>query len=382
MTWDYDIIIVGSGPSGSSVALHLAQQAPELASRTAVLEMSHHPRLKLCAGALVVDTEVCLRRAGLAVEDVPHLKVSWVHALYEGRGPRMRLDGELGFRVVQRTVFDGWLVDQARRRGVAVQEDTRVLSVNPIAGGFEVKTSRGEYRARTVVGADGAKSTVRRAVRGKTTDGGAHVARTIEIITEPPASGPLPADDASVDMRLVSEGIHGYVWDFPAERQDQRRRNRGVYDSRTVPRAAAAPLPPALDAELGKVNQRLADYELLGAPVRWFNPLGPFAAPGLLLVGDAAGTDALFGEGISSSLAYGELAATALQKAFASGDFSFADYPQAVRHSAMGRAMALRTRTARLFYRLRSPTIQRFIWWRLGPLARWFIINRVFNWAH
>lgn len=386
MSWDYDIIIVGSGPAGSSVALNLMQTAPELARRAVLFEKGHHPRHKLCAGALVVDTEVCLRKLGLSAEDVPHVKVPFVHALFEGRGPKMRLDKQRAFRVCHRTEFDGWLVEKAKQRGVALQEDTAVLAVEPVEGGMLVKTNRGEVRARVVVGADGAKSTVRRAVVGHATDGGVRVARTIEVITEPPDSTVTPAlwpqDDAVIDLQVLTERqIQGYVWDFPTLRAGELRRNRGVYDSRILPRTGAAPLPPALQADLEKAGQHLADYDVLGAPLRWYNPAGPFAAPGMLLVGDAAGTDALFGEGISSALAYGELAAASLRQAFASDDRSFADYPRRVRKSRMGRALLFRARTARLVFRVQSPVLQRILWWHLGPLARWYIVNWVFNWA-
>ncbi|MFG0332280.1 MAG: FAD-dependent oxidoreductase, partial [Maioricimonas sp. JB049] len=51
----YDVIIIGSGPSGSSTALHLAQRSPELARRTLILERDRHPRHKLCGGGCVND---------------------------------------------------------------------------------------------------------------------------------------------------------------------------------------------------------------------------------------------------------------------------------------------------------------------------------------
>ena len=49
--------------------------------------------------------------------------------------------------------------------------------------------------------------------------------------------------------------------------------------------------------------------------MRWFEPALPVSIPRVLLVGDAAGSDALFGEGISIALGYGYHAAQAIQYA-------------------------------------------------------------------
>ena len=51
-----DVLIVGAGPAGSALALHLARIAPDVARRTLVLEKSRHPRHKVCAGGLIPHT--------------------------------------------------------------------------------------------------------------------------------------------------------------------------------------------------------------------------------------------------------------------------------------------------------------------------------------
>ncbi len=100
-----------------------------------------------------------------------------------------------------------------------------------------------------------------------------------------------------------------------------------------------------------------------------------------LRAGDAAGADATFGEGISPALGYGELAARAIDDAFARGDFSFAGYGRAVATSALGRSLARRTKAARLLNRFHWPIVQKMIWWRMTPVARWYITKVLFNWG-
>jgi flavin-dependent dehydrogenase len=51
--FDYDVVIVGSGPAGVSTWLHLHRFEPQLAARTLVLEKAQHPRPKLCGGGVM-----------------------------------------------------------------------------------------------------------------------------------------------------------------------------------------------------------------------------------------------------------------------------------------------------------------------------------------
>jgi len=49
-----DVLIVGSGPSGASTALHLARRDPAWAGRVVIVEQAVHPREKLCGGGVTL----------------------------------------------------------------------------------------------------------------------------------------------------------------------------------------------------------------------------------------------------------------------------------------------------------------------------------------
>ncbi len=377
----FDLIIVGAGPAGISTALHLAKIAPDLTPRTLILEKSRHPRPKLCGGGLLPDAEMILSRLGLDIQEVPHCDVDWAHFDYAGQGFRMRGEkkGTYAFRTIRRYEFDAWLAGKARAQGFLIQEDTAVKRVSVNGEEVRLETDRGDYRAAVVVGADGSNSVVRRLVVPQEAT---HTARLLEIVTEPRPQGSFHIQaDSYFDFMYVPQGILGYSWDFPALEAGRPVRVRGIFDSNVYPLKKGISLPAALEDECGRHGYRPAEYRLEGHPLRWFEPNSAFSAPHVLLAGDAAGADALFGEGISIALGYGELAARAIREAFLSQDFRFRKYRKAILRSEMGRALRRRTGMARLYYRLRSGLIQRLVWRKLGWLVTWVMQTFMIGWA-
>ena len=101
-----DVLIVGSGPSGSSTALHLVRHDPAWAGRVVVLDQAVHPREKLCGGGVTHIGYNILTRLGLRFEPA-HVKVREARLVYRGRC--CSLYGDPVFRIVRRDEFDHWL---------------------------------------------------------------------------------------------------------------------------------------------------------------------------------------------------------------------------------------------------------------------------------
>jgi flavin-dependent dehydrogenase len=295
----------------------------------------------------------------------------------------MRMRGEkigtFAFRTIRRDEFDAWLAAKARQRGFLIRENTTVQRISVNGAGVLLDTDQGEYLASVVVGADGSKSVVRRLVVPREST---HTARLLEIVTEPrPESSFHSQANSYFDFLYVPQGILGYSWDFPALENGRPVRVRGIYDGNVYPVKKDISLRAALADEFEHHGYCMDDYKLEGHPMRWFEARSAFSIPRVLLVGDAAGADALFGEGISIALGYGRIAARAIQEAFAVQDFSFRGYRRAVLRSELGRALRRRTWMAKLFYRLRSRTIQALVWRRLGWLVEWVMQTFMIGWA-
>jgi flavin-dependent dehydrogenase len=377
----FDIIIVGAGPAGISTALHLAQISPQLIGKTVILEKATHPRPKLCGGGLLPDAEIVLQQLGLDVGEIPHVDVDWAHFDFEGRGFRFRPDPKrpYAFRTIRRYEFDAWLAAKARQRGFLIHENTCVKNITVTDSGVDITTDQGEYHAAVVVGADGSNSLVRRAILPHED---LHVARLLEVVTGLKADKSFHKQSNSYfDFVVVPQGIHGYVWDFPAVEQDKPVRVRGIYDGNVFPVKTRVPLRSALEEEFGRHGLRLSDYKLEGHPIRWFEAGSPFSAPRILLAGDSAGADVLFGEGISIALGYGGLAAGAIREAFDRQDFSFGNYRRDILHSEMGKALRRRNGWARFFYHLKWPIFQKVAWRCLGPIIIWIMRHYLLGWT-
>ncbi|HSK60658.1 MAG TPA: FAD-dependent monooxygenase, partial [Actinomycetospora sp.] len=150
----HDLVIVGAGPAGAATALGALHADPGL--RVALLDRDDFPRDKACGD-------------GIAPHVLDRLAEVGVTGLLDDRVPvaRLRLDrgGQGAERtmarpsyVVPRAILDARLVEAARAAGAEVLRH-RVRDVAISGDGVVLD---GEIAAPVVVGADGARSLVRR----------------------------------------------------------------------------------------------------------------------------------------------------------------------------------------------------------------------------
>lgn len=358
-----DIAIVGGGPAGLATALSLIQADPSWRDRLLVLEKEVHPRHKLCAGGLTPFALRQLKRLELQVT-IPYVAVNRIHFEYGGR--RVEVHGQPAIAVTRRSEFDHWLAQQAVARGVRLRQNSPVLAIERQPEGIELRTEQGPIQTRVLVGADGSRGVVRRWLGAR--ERPPHVARLLETVTE--ASGREPEyvqNFARFDFTPTRQHLQGYYWDFPSLIGGQPYMNRGVYDGRVASHRRRAPLPATLD-RLAAKNGADPDYQFEGHPIHWYAPGNQVSAERVLLVGDAAGAEPLFGEGIGVALGHSQVATDALLTAFERQSFHFGGYRSRLLRSPVGRYLLIRWAIARLSYHLSGhPTFMRFVW-RAGRL--------------
>lgn len=158
----YDTIVVGAGPAGSTAAKVLAERG----LRVLLVERAKLPRNKSCSGILIGKTLERIER--IYEEGVPRAVMctpvdnrGMVLTANEGKEYRFEQPGVN----VWRSDFDHWLTRKAVERGAALMENTAVVSCRQDGDGVEVTVSGDRahaLRAAYVVDCAGAASVLTR----------------------------------------------------------------------------------------------------------------------------------------------------------------------------------------------------------------------------
>jgi flavin-dependent dehydrogenase len=210
-------------------------------------------------------------------------------------------------------------------------------------GTVAVTTTAGRVlSARVLVAADGAGSRIRRELTAGDPRTPARPLRLVKL--EIPAPRDF-GEQMIYDFSPMADGLRGYVWLFPVA---GGRLNVGAMHT-TTRALEGGEVQSLLARTLARHGVELP-RTARGWPAWPYAPRGRVSAPHVLCVGDAAGIDALTGEGIAVGLEHGPIAAAAIDHALESGDFSFTGYAAAVRRAIVGRELALDDRLARLLY--------------------------------
>jgi flavin-dependent dehydrogenase len=349
------VAIVGGGPAGTTTALALVREAPELVGRIAVFEKARYPREKPCAGAIGLRGDSLLRAIGVTA-DVPSVPIDGI-SVRTRAGESIVAPGAVG-RVVRRLEFDHALARAASARGIDVRDGTAVEGVEEAGGeGVRITTRSGIAFADVVVGCDGVGSLVRRSLG---LGAGSVRAQVIEVDTEPVA-GDRPRNVIHFDA--FDRGLAGYVWDFPTVVDGEALVCRGVYRVRADGDADSTDLGELLARRLAALGVRPGRFRNKRYAERGYDRVTRYAQGRRMLVGEAAGIDGLTGEGIAQAIEYGVLAGRylAAKLRVAPGDaIDVSDWHEALLRSRLARDLRLRARILDLYHGPWRDDIERF----------------------
>ena len=296
----YDVAVVGAGPAGSAAAL----AARRAGASVVLLDRAAFPRDKPCGDGIAPHALDVLAALG-----VPDAAAGYAPV------PRLRLVSPAGAVVarrlarpaytIPRRVFDHRLVAAAVSSGAVLRRHTvRRVTVEP-----DRVTLDGAVAARTVVGADGAGSVIRRAL-GQAGNPDGHLALAIR--------GYGPAAPGEPEQRIVTAAAQwpAYAWTFPI---GDGRANVGygeILRGRPLTRAHLLDRLAALLPDLDPAA--VTDLRAHLLPLSTHRPA--VGQGRLLLAGDALSLINPFtGEGIFYAVLSGALAGAAAARAVRDG---------------------------------------------------------------
>lgn len=313
---DYDVIVVGAGPAGGMCACELSKRKLSVL----LIEKEKLPRYKVCAGGLTK------KAVDILPKDLHTLAENYTYNI------RLTLNHSRGFSketsfpiitMVMRDRFDYFLVQKSMDNGTCLLEGTRVSSVEEFPDYVLVKTERGDFKSKVIVGADGVTSFVSRSLglRKKPRLG---VAIEGEI---------FPNSDRAVDLSDYNGSIHidfnvipkGYGWIFP--KKDHL--SVGVFT--TLPKIREIKKYFSIYVEKKGLSSNYSCRSLIGHQIPIGGKSEILNTRRGLLIGDAAGlADPITGEGIYSGLRSGQMAAELIDKGLNEGPFILDEYTKIV----------------------------------------------------
>jgi geranylgeranyl reductase family protein len=324
---NFDIVVVGLGPAGSSAAAAAARAG----CRVLAFDRRREP------GRPVQCAEFVPALIGIEVDGLSHSvqqSIASMATFVEGDAPDVHEN--FPGQMLDRAAFDAALVQRAAAAGAACAFG---VDGRPLAGGRMTLSDGRRVGAKVIVGADGPRSRVGRAI--------GH--RNEALVETRQITVALKQPSEATDIFLSRDIAGGYGWLFP--KGPFANLGAGVDpDHKVRLKAIVDRLHRSLVAE-GRVGTDV--LALTGGAIPVGGMVGPTGALGstlVLLAGDAAGlAHPITGAGIAAAVHSGRLAGEAAARA-CGGDASAArDYDEELRDvfgAALERAVRRRRELA------------------------------------
>jgi geranylgeranyl reductase family protein len=308
----HDVIVVGAGPAGATLAYELAKRGIGVL----VLEKEKLPRYKCCAGGV---TSKAAKLLDFDISEVVENVIYEITFTFNLGSPYLGQHSQPLMYTVMRDVFDYFLVQRARQLGAALMDGQKITQIQVSGDWVEISTADNNFRSRLVVGADGAYSVVARELGMR---------RSIEYATGIESEIVVPEEElakwksrAQMELGCVSGG---YAWVFP--KRDHLSMGVACHTSKA--------------RHLNRHHQKFLNSLSMGSYTiaRSSSHLIPTCTKGglvwqdkALLLGDAAGlADPLTGEGIYNAILSAQLAAPVIASSLAHDKVKLEDYQKAV----------------------------------------------------
>jgi len=148
---DYDVVVAGGGPAGSTAATLLAQYG----HRVLLVERDKHPRFHI-GESMLPFSEPVVQRLGIDWSEGNQFKSGAVF-IDEATGQSMYFPLSVYRKTYQleRAPFDQLLFQNAAKHGAETHQEEKIIEVDCRADAVDIVTDKAKYRSRYLIDATG-----------------------------------------------------------------------------------------------------------------------------------------------------------------------------------------------------------------------------------
>jgi len=326
---DFDAIVIGAGPAGSTAAMFLGRKLGK--NRVLLVDKAAFPRDKTCGDAQGRKAAAIMKELGIyeGYTELPGQKVYGI-TFSSPNGTTVSIDVEKRDKpapgyVHKRIDFDNYMFNCAEKDATfRVFTVNDVIIENGVATGIKGEDESGheaEIRSRIVLAADGAYSILARKF-------GVGVNPPEHLITATRAYyRNVTGLTDRIEIHLIKDLIPGYFWIFPTGNNECNVGLGMIIKDMNKKKINLVEAQNRVIKENPLFSGRFKDAELIRGIKGWALPVASHHrkcyGSGYLLLGDAAGLiDPLSGEGVGNAMISGRIAALTVLEALAQNDVS------------------------------------------------------------